>query len=128
MSSSSGQQVVSISPDDLKCVAELAKLRIPSRAEEGQRVSRVQTLLIAAAQLNRALADYTHHALVHCHGTPGTSDLSEDTRALSEALTLFSIEVRHVTAEYRSVIETSGEPGRGSDPMSTSRYDDVRLN
>ena len=112
---------VLIRPDDLKCVAEVAKLRIPSTPAESRRIVRVRALLIAAGQLNRALAAFTHDALVHCHGTPGTSDLDADTRALTEALGTFSNELRGVTEEYRGVVASHAALADTSPPRSATQ-------
>jgi hypothetical protein len=111
---------VLIRPDDLRCVAEVAKLRIPSASAEGRRIARVRALLIAAGQLNRALTAFTHDALVHCHGTPGTSDLDADTRVLADALGIFSNELRGVTEEYRGVVASHAAVADTSAPRATA--------
>ena len=113
---------VLIRPDDLKCVAEVAKMRIPSASAEGRRITRVRALLVAAGQLNRALTAFTHDALVHCHGTPGTSDLDADTRVLAEALGSFSLELRGVTEEYRGVVASHAALSDTTPVHSTSGH------
>ena len=94
-------QTVSMRIDDLRHVAELARLRIPYGDAERHRVTRVRAVLGAAAELNRALSEYTHHAMIDCHGTTGAADLDADAVALGEALAVFSLHVRDITDEYR---------------------------
>lgn len=106
MTGSRGEQTVSMRVDDLRHVAELTRLRIPYGDAERHRVARVRAVLMAAAELNRALSAYTHHALIDCHGTTGAADLDADAIALGEALAVFSLHVREITEEYRSVMAT----------------------
>lgn len=110
---------VLIRPDDLKCAAEIAKLRLPSASAEGGRKARLRALLISAGQLNRALSAFTRDALVHGHGTPGTSDLDADTAELADALRLFSNELRGVTEEYRGVVASRAPLVDTTPPRST---------
>ena len=104
-----GVQTVSMRVDDLRHVADLARLRIPYGDEERHRVERMRTVLHAAAELNRSLSAYTHHALIDCHGTTGAADLDADAIALGEALTTFSLRVREITEEYRAVMAERAE-------------------
>jgi len=101
MSGLQAVQTVSMRVDDLRHVAELARLRIPYGDAEQHRVARVRVVLAAAAELNRALSAYTHHALIDCHGTTGAADLDADAVALGEALAVFSLHVSDITNEYR---------------------------
>ena len=66
---------------------------------------------MAAAELNRALSTYTHHALIDCHGTTGAADLDADAIALGEALAVFSLHVREITEEYRPVMNARPDIG-----------------
>ena len=104
MTGSRGEQTVSMRVDDLRHVAELTRLRIPYHDAERYRVARVKSVLMAAAELNRALSTYTHHALIDCHGTTGAADLDADAIVLGEALAVFSLHVREITEEYRSAM------------------------
>jgi len=109
MQEQQGQQTVSMRVDDLRHVADLARLRIPYGDEERHRVERMRAVLRAAAELNRSLSAYTHHALIDCHGTTGAADLDADAIALGEALTAFSHRVREITEEYRAVMSARAE-------------------
>jgi hypothetical protein len=101
-----GEQTVSMRVDDLRHVAELTRLRIPYDDAERHRITRVRSVLRAAAELNRALSTYTHHALIDCHGTTGAADLDADAIVLGEALAIFSLHVREITEEYRAVMRS----------------------
>ncbi len=93
-----------ITSEDLDTVAELITMRFPLRTPEAKRVARLRTLLAATAELNRILATYSQHALVHCQGTAGTSDLSADTAALDQALRTFSGEIAAVARDYGDAV------------------------
>jgi hypothetical protein len=69
----------------------------------------MRTLLAVTAELNRTLTTYARHALVHCHGTAGTSDLSADTAALNRALNAFCNEIGRVARDYDDVVNRSCE-------------------
>ena len=60
----------------------------------------MRSLVMLASELTRALHTYSRHALVHCQGTAGTSDLEADTDALVRALHQFSLEISTVADEY----------------------------
>jgi hypothetical protein len=94
---------ISISPAELDTVAELITMRFPLRAPEARRLARMRGLMTVTSDLNRTLSTYAQHALVHCHGTAGTSDLSADTAALTQALRSFCAEIRMIAAEYESI-------------------------
>jgi hypothetical protein len=89
-----------VDTEDLKTVAELITMRFPLRGPETRRVARLRSLLAATAEVNRSLSTFLEHALVHCHGSAGTSDLSADTIALDQALRTFSTEVESVARDY----------------------------
>jgi len=120
-----GEQTVSMRVDDLRHVAELTRLRIPYDDAERHRIARVRSVLRAAAELNRALSAYTHHALIDCHGTTGAADLDADAVALGEAMAEFSQHVREITEEYRSVMMSRaaiGDAGVAREtPVSSTR-------
>jgi hypothetical protein len=99
------ESALSIASADLDTVAELITMRFPLRAAEARRGARMRALMAVTADLNRALSTYAQHALVHCQGTAGTSDLSADTAALTEALRAFSTEIRMIAREYDSINE-----------------------
>jgi hypothetical protein len=129
-----GVQTVSMRVDDLRHVADLARLRIPYGDEERHRVERMRTVLRAAAELNRSLSAYTHHALIDCHGTTGAADLDADAIALGEALTTFSLRVREITEEYRAVMSARAEANAqradaddSRPPLWRSAHDGSRL-
>jgi hypothetical protein len=104
MTGPQGAETVSMRVGDLRQVAQLTRLRIPYGDAERHRVERVRSVLLAAAELNRALSAYTHHALIDCHGTTGAADLDADAVVLGEALADFSYHVREITEEYRTVM------------------------
>lgn len=91
----------SIHAGDLDFLASLAMRRGVTPAAERRRLDAVRSLLAAASEVNRSLAIFLKHALVHCQGSPGCSDLSADTRAVAEAL-------GHLSAGFD---RTSAEPG-----------------
>jgi hypothetical protein len=93
-----------VNTEDLKTVAELVTMRFPLRGPETRRVARLRGLLAATAEVNRSLSTFLEHALVHCHGTAGTSDLSADTVALDHALRTFSAEIADVAREYDGAV------------------------
>jgi dTDP-4-dehydrorhamnose reductase len=98
------ENALCIRSTDLNTVAELITMRFPLRGPEAKRVARLRTLLAATAELNRTLATYSQHALVHCHGTAGTSDLSADTAALDQALRTFCAEIEEVARDYDDAV------------------------
>jgi hypothetical protein len=93
-----------VNSEDLKTVAELVTMRFPLRAPETRRVARLRSLLTATAEVNRSLSTFLEHALVHCHGTAGTSDLSADAAALDHALRTFSAEIASVAHDYDDAV------------------------
>ena len=93
-----------VKTEDLKTVAELVTMRFPLRAPETRRVVRLRSLLAATSEVNRSLATFLEHALVHCHGSAGTSDLSADTAALDQALRNFSAEIASVAHDYDGAV------------------------
>ena len=95
-----------VKTEDLKTVAELVTMRFPLRAPEMRRVARLRGLLAATAEVNRSLSTFLEHALVHCHGTAGSSDLSADTTALDQALRNFSVEVASVAHDYDDAVNS----------------------
>jgi hypothetical protein len=88
-----------IHASDLALLAALAMRRGATPAAEGRRLERVRSLMAAASDVNRALSRFLKDALVHSQGTPGCSDLAEDTRAVASALESLSACCRHVAAE-----------------------------
>ena len=105
------RNALAVKTDDLKTVAELITMRFPLRAPETRRVARLRTLLAATAEVNRSISTFLEHALVHCHGTAGSSDLSADTAALDQALRNFSAEIASVANDYEGAVHhqvTSG--------------------
>jgi hypothetical protein len=98
------RNALAVRAEDLKTVAELITMRFPLRAPETRRVARLRSLLAATAEVNRSLSTFLEHALVHCHGTAGTSDLSADTVALDQALRNFSSEVASIAHDYDDAV------------------------
>ncbi len=94
---------ITIAPADLETVAELITMRFPLRFREARRLARMRGLMTVTADLNRTLSIYAQHALVHCQGTAGTSDLSADTVALNRTLRAFCAEICAIAAEYDSI-------------------------
>lgn len=91
---------ITIASDDLETIAELITMRFPLRGPESRRLARMRGLMTLTADLNRTLSVYAQHALVHCQGTAGTSDLSADTAALNRALRAFAAEIQIIAGEY----------------------------
>jgi hypothetical protein len=60
----------------------------------------MRALVRVTSELTRTLSMYSRHALVHCQGTAGATDLSDDTRRLTTALEAFCMEVHAVASEY----------------------------
>lgn len=100
-----------VTSEDLSTIAELITMRFPLRGPETKRVARLRTLLAATAELNRTLSTYSQHALVHCHGTAGTSDLSADTVALDNALRTFCAEIESVARDYGDAVNAPHPSG-----------------
>jgi hypothetical protein len=96
-----------VTTEDLKTVAELVTMRFPLRVPESRRVARLRTLLAATSEFSRSLSTFLEHALVHCHGTAGTSDLSADTAALDQALRNFSTEIASVAHDYDAAVNST---------------------
>lgn len=105
------QNALVVTSDDLNTVAELITMRFPLRGPETKRVSRLRSLLAATAELHRTLSTYSQHALVHCHGTAGTSDLSADTAALDQALRTFCAEIESVARDYGDAVNAPHPSG-----------------
>lgn len=117
---------ITIAPADLETVADLITMRFPLRLREARRLARMRSLMTVTADLNRTLSIYAKHALVHCQGSAGTSDLSADTVALNRTLRAFCAEIRTIAAEYDSInrpsipftaSEENIEPGERRDFM-----------
>lgn len=107
---------ITIAPADLETIAELITMRFPLRLQEARRLARMRGLMTVTADLNRTLSIYAQHALVHCQGTAGTSDLSADTVALNRTLRAFCAEICTIAAEYDSI-------NRPSIPFTVSEED-----
>lgn len=103
---------VSITSENLATVAKLITMRFPTSSAEATRVARMRRLVSVTAELTHKLTTYSRHALVHCQGTPGNSDLCADTTALDRALREFSLEIQRVAEEYAHVAEPRGGIGR----------------
>jgi len=95
---------LSLTTDDLHDVERVIALRLPGVVREGRRAARMRALVRVTSDLTRTLSTYSRHALVHCQGTAGASDLSEDTRRLTSALEAFCLEIRAVALEYADQI------------------------
>lgn len=104
---------VVVTSADLDTVAKLITMRFPSSSAEATRVARMRRLVSVTAELTHKLTTYSRHALVHCQGTPGNSDLCADTTALDRSLREFSSEIRRVAEAYAQYAELRG--GTGSD-------------
>lgn len=100
-----------ISREDLQIVAEMAVMRLPLRAPEQRRVSRIRELLAAEAELGRAVSAHTQHALINCQGSHGAANLVDDTTTLFQALVSYAALLKLVAAEYRGLVRDA-EPHR----------------
>lgn len=85
---------------DLQAVERMIIMRFAASGEEAQRAARMRALVQVTLELTRALSTYSRHALVHCQGTAGASDLAADTERLAATLDAFCSEIRTVSAEY----------------------------
>lgn len=95
-----GPPPLSLAIRDLENVERAITLRLPNGHQEGRRADRMRALVRVTAELTRSLSTYSQHALVHCQGTAGTTDLSDDTRRLGAALEAFCHEIHAVADEY----------------------------
>lgn len=84
---------------DLRAVEHMITMRLSGTAESARTV-RMRHLVRVTSVLTRTLSTYSQHALVHCQGTAGASDLSSDTEKLGAALEAFCREIGDVAAEY----------------------------
>jgi len=100
-----GPATVCIAPDDLRVVAQALMLRLPLRAAESRRVSRMHELLDRSSELARAVVAQTHCGRVHCQGTHGAGDLVADTDALQVAFAAYASIVQAIAEEYRSIVD-----------------------
>jgi len=91
---------IALSVPDLHVVQHAILMRFASADAESLRAERMRALVRVASELTRALSTYSRHALVHCQGTAGASDLAEDTRWLTEALGAFCHEITAVSREF----------------------------
>ena len=104
MQDRSGEQVVSFRREDLHRLARLVRLRMPHEPEERRRLDEMHQVLHAAAEMNRSLSTFLHHALVDCHGTIGAADIDADASRLADAMGNFADQLDQVTTEYRAVL------------------------
>jgi hypothetical protein len=113
-------EIPRITAPDLYAAAELIVTRCSSASREAERIARLRTMLRATAGLNRTLNRYAQHALVHCQGSAGTSDLSADTVDLIQALQRFCTELHEVASVRDRFVESD------SDTRTTGRPTLVR--
>lgn len=108
---------------DLEAATAAIQLRLVPRAREARRVEQTMELLNASAALNRSLAIYTQHALVHSQGSFGTADLAADMARLHLALAEFFVQVKHLADAYRSdaMMAASGPAHTDARDCSASR-------
>ena len=99
-----------ISREDLQIVAEMVEMRLPLRSPEQRRVQRAREVLAAEAELARAIALHTQHALISCQGSHGAANLADDTASLYAALAQYAAVIREVADEYRSLVQASEMP------------------
>ena len=99
-----------IARDDLQVIAEAMLLRLQLREKESRRVARMRELIAASSDLSGALSVHTHHARVHCQGSPGTGDLIGESEVLFRALATFAGLVRDVAQEYRAIAREPMSP------------------
>jgi hypothetical protein len=99
-----------ISCEDLQIVAEMVEMRLPLRSPEQRRVARARQVLAAEAELARAVAAHTQHALISCQGSHGTASIAADTAALYAALAGYAAIIREVADEYRPLVTASEAP------------------
>jgi len=99
-----------ISREDLQIVAAMVEMRLPLRTPEQRRVQRAREVLAAEAELARAIAAHTQHALISCQGSHGAANLAEDTAALYVALASYAAVIRDVADEYRPLVHASDRP------------------
>ncbi|MEO7457333.1 MAG: hypothetical protein ABIY52_13805 [Gemmatimonadaceae bacterium] len=100
MISDTNEAAMSVTARDLTTISHLLKMRFASTTAEARRTARMRSLVSIAAELTIALRTYSRHALVHCQGTAGTSDLEADTESVIHALRAFSTEIARAANEY----------------------------
>jgi len=105
--------VMAMHASGLDLIATLAIRRGNTPAAERLRLEAVRELLAAASEVNRSLAVFLRHALVHCQGTPGCSDLEADRRVVAAALRQFSARCARSSMEER--VQSEGRPLTGSE-------------
>lgn len=96
---------LSLAISDLNDVERVITLRLANHRQEGRRAERMRALVRVTSELTRTLSTYSRHALVHCQGTAGTTDLSDDTRRLTTALEAFCAEIHAVATEYGAQLQ-----------------------
>lgn len=101
---------VSVSPSDLTTVTQLIRMRLPTTAAEAQRLAHMRRLVRLASELTCTVRTYSRHALVHCQGTAGISDLEADTDALVQALHAFSDEISTIAGEFGHLVRADEGP------------------
>ncbi len=77
---------MTISAPDLLAVERMITMRLPTASHEQERVEQTRRLVRVTAELTRTLSTYSRHALVHCQGSAGTTDLGEDTARLTPSI------------------------------------------
>ena len=112
---------MTIEAADLLAVERMITMRFPGTGPEFERAARMRTLVRVTAQLTSTLSTYSRHALVHCQGTAGASNLSEDTALLTRTLQAFCSEIRAVAAEYGEFARSPARrTGHGADHPTPS--------
>lgn len=101
---------------DLRAVEHMITMRLSGEAESARTV-RMRHLVRVTSVLTRTLSTYSQHALVHCQGTAGASDLSSDTEKLGAALEAFAREIGDVAAEYTGRVTGTNLEWREPPPL-----------
>jgi hypothetical protein len=96
--------------EDLRALAEISVLRLPTRDAESRRAERVRTVLAATTELARALTAHSRSLLVDRHVSPESGDLGGAAEELHEALTRHAELVRSIVDEYRWLVDPDGTP------------------
>jgi len=106
----SREELTTIASSDLDVLANLTAARFADREQEARRLAQLDELNGAMGTLSRSLAALGRHSLSECRGSHSRWDVTEDTRAFSDALCTYAALVRTVATEYR---ELAAGPTRG---------------
>lgn len=101
---------VAITMEDLHAVERVITTRFAAEEPELRRAARMRRLVRVTGELAKTLSVYARDALVHCQGTAGACNLSDDTERLGAVLAAFAQEISTVARDYPSIPELKVTP------------------